>query len=121
MKAKDYFQKYRPLIYEVDDGVTLRLKSGMEVSIPRTEAELHKLSHDVFSEFLNESIDILKRRKLVRPQALKGLIEEFNNKWNAFCALFVQEYGESPFKRNAFRDILLDLEPRYRLLYEELP
>lgn len=119
MKAKDYYDKYRPRVYEVEGGLSHKLASGKEVTVPPTKEAMAQVSNDIIEDFLNESAEIAKRRKIFQPHALKGLIEEFNDKWNAFCRLFERDYGESPFAHNGFRELLFKMEPRYKTLYEK--
>lgn len=119
MKAKEYYEKYRPLFYEAENGVKGRLVNGKEVKMPPTEEDLNKLGFGLFEEFMKESGEMAKRRKIFKPIGLKSLIDEFNDKWNALCNLFEKDYGESPIRRNGFRLTLLQMEPKFRVLYEE--
>lgn len=119
MKAKDYYDKYRPKIYEVKDGLPHTLANGKEATIPPTKEAMTKICNDIIEDFLNESKEVAKRRKICKSQALKGLIEEFNDKWNAFCRLFERDYGESPFAHNGFREVIFMIEPKYKSLYEK--
>lgn len=107
MKAKDYYNKYRPLVYEAPDGIPQELQNGRVVHLPKTEGELFDITNSVFKEFVSDYRKIIDQRKIKTPRALKSIIEEVNTKWNAFVGFFEQEYGASPFHRNGFRAVIL--------------
>lgn len=119
MKAKEYYEKYRRLIFEVEDGLKATTANGTAVLVPREEDALNQIAFDVFKEYMEESQKLAEKRKIFKPYGLKSLIEETNDKWNAMCSLFEKAYGETPFRRNGFRSLLLHTEPRFRTLYDE--
>lgn len=107
MKAKDYYNKYRPMIYEAPDGIEMELRNGRVIHLPKTEGELFDIVNQVFKEFATDYRKIIDQRKIKTPRALRSIIEEVNTKWNTFVNLFEQEYGHSPFHRNGFRSVIL--------------
>ncbi len=118
MKAKDYFEVYRKPLFEVDDGIQITLKNGTEASIPKTKDGLNDVISAFVKDFFEDFDRTRKQRKLRAPSAWKGLIEEFNDKWNAVIDLFTREYGEHVLKRNGFRELIIRRVPILKVLYE---
>ncbi len=118
MKAKDYFEKYRKLLYEVEDGIRMTLKNGTEVSLPKTKDGLTDVISALADEFFKDFDSIREKRRIRAPSAWKGLIEEFNDKWNAVTELFTREYGDHVLRRNGFRALIIHRVPILKALYE---
>ena len=118
MKAKDYFETYRKPLFEADDGIRITLKNGTEVSMPKTEDRLNYIISAFVNDFFKDFDNTREKRKLRAPSAWKGLIEEFNDKWNAVIELFTREYGEHVLRRNGFRELIIRRVPIMKTLYE---
>lgn len=71
---------------------------------------------------LSNTMDIPKNRHgknilMKRDDALRAVIRELNDKWNAIAGLFEKKQGASPIRRNAFWDEWVkqipELDPNY--------
>ena len=97
MKAKEIYEKYRPMIFEVPDGREMKISSsGKIVHIPKTDEEYDDVLHQLWQEMVDELSALLKK-------AFLGAVNEINDKYNAVVNLFERDYGWSPFVRNGFR------------------
>ena len=57
---------------------------------------------DVIFSFLNDTSDLIKARHCVKPEAVRAIITEQNNKWNTLCALFIKNGWRCPLKKDGF-------------------
>lgn len=88
MKAKEYFDKFGPDIW--DEWKSDNPDCGSHITVT------------FYKDMYNEMVETIKTRRVQSDKALFSLIEEFNQKWNAVVNMFEKKYGESPLKRNGF-------------------
>lgn len=87
MKAKEYFEKYEQGLIE---------EAKKSETIP--DGAFAKL----YIEMYKEMQDLINTRHVRFDRALKAVISEQNDKWNAIERLFIKKYGKSPIKHNGF-------------------
>ena len=80
MKAKDYFKKYEARLVNTDTA--------------------HDAACELIQEFAHECSEMMKTRNAKSEKAVRAIIEELNNKWNALAGMFDGEV----LKRNGWRD-----------------
>lgn len=93
MKAKEYFEKYGADIYA--ESLTLRSSDKIGPSLQK-----------MLAEFSAETKEIFTKRHGRRPGALKAVVLDQNEKWNALCRIFVQTYGESPLREDGWKNLV---------------
>ena len=69
---------------------------------PQTADEMANAVGEVVEGLHQEAKDMIKQRKIKRGDALRAVIRELNDKWNAIAGLFEKKQGVSPIRRNAF-------------------
>lgn len=98
MKAKEYYER-------------------IMVNNPQTANEMVNAIGDVIDSLNQEAKDIIAKRKVRHNDAVRAVIRELNDKWNAIVALFEKKQGKSPIHRNAFWDAWVkqipELDPNY--------
>jgi hypothetical protein len=102
MKAKEYAEKYRTIIESSDHYQSILIDDVITPCI---------------KEFMNESVEIIKIRKISKIASMISVYKELNQKWNIFIDMF-------PFylstRKNMFAHIavlrLLDI-PSLSLIY----
>ena len=107
MKAKDYYNQ-------------------MIAENPQTEDEFIQSIGKVIEGLNAESKELIKKRKAQRNDAIRGIIRELNNKWNALVSLWEKDHnGKAPIRRNAYWDAWVkqipELDPNYtenRVLFD---
>ena len=101
MKAKEYFKEYyKPIL---DEEGFLTSKEASDVLTDKTE--------EVFKKFIQETIFLTNKRKIKKPQALIGVINEQAVKWNSLVNL-TNEYAKTDIlKRDAYLMILKQTMP----------
>lgn len=84
---------------------------------PQTADEMANAIGDVVDGLNKEAKDIIKQRKVRRNDAVRAVVRELNDKWNAIVGLFEKKQGKSPIRRNAFWDAWVhqmpELDPNY--------
>lgn len=84
---------------------------------PQTADEMANAVGEVVEGLHQEAKDMIKQRKIKRGDALRAVIRELNDKWNAIAGLFEKKQGVSPIRRNAFWNEWLkqipELDPNY--------
>lgn len=86
MKAKEYFAKYKDRIASKDDKESLQ---GV---------------CDMVYEFCMESKALVAKRKVKTDCGCVAVLRELNDKYNAVCRMFEQEYGGPIIRENGFMD-----------------
>lgn len=85
---------------------------------PQTADEMANAVGEVVGALNQEAKDIMVKRKVRRNDAVRAVIRELNDKWNAIVGLFEKKEGKSPIRRNAFWDAWVkeipELDPNYR-------
>lgn len=66
MKAKEYYDKY------ISEGILLNKAKTI----------------DLLDEFVKDTVDLLKKRKCSRDEAVVAVVREQNKKWNALVRIF---------------------------------
>ena len=98
MKAKEYYEQ-------------------IMAKNPQTADEMANAVGDVVDSLNKEAKEIIKKRNIRRDDAVRAVIREQNNKWNAIVGLFEKKQGISPIRRNAFLDAWVkqmpELDPNY--------
>lgn len=98
MKAKDYYKK----IVEAN---------------PQTADEFGAITGEIVSGLNKEAKELIISRKAQRNDAVRGIVRELNNKWNAIVNLYEKDHDFSPFRRNAYWDCWVkeipELDPSY--------
>ena len=98
MKAKEYYER-------------------IMAKNPQTADEMANAVGDVVDSLNKEAKEIIKKRNIRRDDAVRAVIREQNNKWNAIVGLFEKKQGISPIRRNAFLDAWVkqmpELDPNY--------
>lgn len=97
MKAKDYFVKYEASILE-------EYRSLIAGGEPKAQAV-----YTLFLEMSNEASDLMEKRKCKRAEAVRGVLQEINQKWNAVNTIFEKRYKITPLVRNGFLNTWADL------------
>lgn len=84
---------------------------------PQTADEMANAVGDVVDGLNKEAKEIIKKRNIRRNDAVRAVIREQNNKWNAIAGLFEKKQGISPIRRNAYLDAWVkeipELDPNY--------
>lgn len=88
MKAKEYYEKY------CGDLVA-------EWRLYPLEGETLSLTV-LITEFIKETVEIMRIRKCVKLDATQAVVLEQNDKWNAIVRIFDKKAEESPLKRDGF-------------------
>ena len=109
MKAKDYFEKYRKQLLEVEGGRVVALPGSADrvLRLPKTDEEIQKILQDLYLELRDELTGLLDKRKVQTDKGFAAALGEINDKYNAIIGLFEKEYGWAPVKRNGFRDTVM--------------
>lgn len=98
MKAKEYYEQ-------------------IMAKNPQTADEMANAVGEVVEGLHQETKDMIEQRKIKRDDALRAVIREQNNKWNAIVGLFEKKQGISPIRRNAYLDAWVkqipELDPNY--------
>jgi hypothetical protein len=87
MKAKEYYNKYSPKFVakaKSTDGILDTIK-------------------EMLLEFNEEAVNLCDKRHIRRDNAVRAVIKEQNQKWNAVCELFVKGFGASPTLKDGFQ------------------
>lgn len=94
MKAKEYFEKYGADIYA-------------ECAMIANPNKIGPVMQKFLTEFSMETRKIYEARHGKRIGALKAVVLDQNEKWNAMCRIFQTQYGGvSPLKENGWRDLV---------------
>lgn len=94
MKAKEYFEKYGADIYA-------------ECLMIANPNKIGPVMQKFLTEFSMETHKIYEARHGKRIGALKAVVLDQNEKWNAMCRMFQAQYGGvSPLKENGWRDLV---------------
>lgn len=93
MKAKDYFDKYGAEMYA----------EWLMIAEP---GKLGPMGQEFLKEFSIETQELAKKRGVKRIGALKAVVLDQNEKWNALCRIFHQQYGECPLVENGWRNLI---------------
>lgn len=93
MKAKEYFEKYGSDIYA----------ECMAIGDP---TKIGPVMQRFLMEFSAETQTIYRNRHAQRVGALKAVVLDQNEKWNAMCRLYQAKYGNSPLKENGWRELV---------------
>lgn len=84
---------------------------------PQTADEMANAVGDVVIGLNREAAELFKKRNARRNDAVRAVIREQNNKWNAIVGLFEKKQGASPIRRNAYLDAWVkqipELDPNY--------
>lgn len=84
---------------------------------PQTADEMANAVGDVVIGLNREAAELFKKRNARRNDAVRAVIREQNNKWNAIVGLFEKKQGISPIRRNAYLDAWVkqipELDPNY--------
>lgn len=98
MKAKEYYEQ-------------------IMAKNPQTADEMAIAVGDVVIGLNREAAELVKKRNAKRNDAVRAVIREQNNKWNAIVGLFEKKQGISPIRRNAYLDVWVkqipELDPDY--------
>lgn len=98
MKAKEYYEQ-------------------IMAKNPQTAEEMAIAVGDVVIGLNREAAELVKKRNAKRNDAVRAVIREQNNKWNAIVGLFEKKQGISPIRRNAYLDAWVkqipELDPDY--------
>ena len=89
MKAIEYYNTY-----------------GASIMDEISEQKTHQAVQSFLNAFEDESIHAMKSRKPNNERAVVAVLKQQNRKWNSICWLFEREYGHTPFKRNAYWNIM---------------
>lgn len=82
MKAREYYTKYKDKITSADENESLRGVSDMII------------------EFCMESKELVPKRGIRTACGCVAVLRELNDKYNAVCRMFEQEYGVSFIKKD---------------------
>lgn len=93
MKAIEYFEKYGADIYA-------------EFLTPQSLDKIGPTLQKLLTDFSAETTEILEKRHGKRPGALKAVVLDQNEKWNALCRIFMKKYGESPIKEDGWKNLV---------------
>lgn len=93
MKAKDYFDKYGAEMYA-------------ECLMIPEPGKLGPMGQEFLKEFSRETQELSKKRNVGKIDALRAVVLEQNDKWNALCRIFHQKYGECPLAENGWRNLI---------------
>ncbi len=98
MKAVDYYNKYFSVIEEVN-----------------TNDEGLKVARNIYSEFCDEAVSIIKARRCKTDEAIIAVFKEQNQKWNALVKIFDDKNHNSNISlvRNGFKNLLIAKNPVY--------
>lgn len=91
MKAIEYYEQYSNRFF----------KNGEPTSLD----EWNNAGIDIFIKFCEETVNICTARSIKRDEAVRAVIREQNDKWNALCRLFSKKHGgvRCPLNENGFR------------------
>lgn len=95
MKAKEYYEQ-------------------IMAKNPQTADEMANAVGEVVEGLHQEAKDMIEQRKIKRDDALRAVICELNDKWNAIAGLFEKKQGASPIRRNAYLDAWVKQIPELR-------
>lgn len=111
MKAKEYFEKYRKLILEVEGGRTATLPGSDHrvIRLPKTDEELDAVITEMYVELRSELFELMKKLNIQTDKGFMSAVKEINDKYNAIAGLFETEYGWSPIARNGFKDAIMSV------------
>lgn len=92
-KAKLYYNEYKDLITSTDDDVSIKAIS------------------DLYNCLLDETKELITKRKAKTNSVTVAIIKEENDKWNAICRMFEKDFGMSPIAKDGFINMECILVP----------
>ena len=96
MRAKEYYEKYKDaVIYHEEEN----------------EKELLEMVKELLNDF-NKEVEVLQEQRHVSTiSGLVSILKEQNNKFNALSNIFIKKHGYSPFRADAYKNVIIDKLP----------
>lgn len=97
MEARDYFEKYGESIWMEMHGLDSAKTSLKERMFKDS------FTGQMFCDFFNETLRIIDQKHARQDDAaISAVVAEQNQKWNAVVDMFIEQYGETPIKKDGY-------------------